>query len=174
MSHQAAIGVNFQAKTIFVTVCVIVASILIDTSVVKTSVYTGGLHGSTADIVLFTVISLIYAMAQYLIVRVTIERERFRTRTMILIHKSVIILQYVLIIILIITIVQMILTSSYSSIILKIVTWINYSMSIVFLGLLAKKFFSWYSTRRNLILITYAIAMLFLCMDSIMSIIVIS
>lgn len=174
MSHQAAIGVNFQAKTIFVTVCVIVASILIDTSVVKTSVYTGGLHGSTADIVLFTVISLIYAMAQYLIVRVTIERERFRTRTMILIHKSVIILQYVLIIILIITIVQMILTSSYSSIILKIVTWINYSMSIVFLGLLAKKFFSWYSTRRNLILITYAIAMLFLCMDSIMSIIDIS
>jgi hypothetical protein len=68
----------------------------------------------------------------------------------------------------------MILASSYSSIILKIVTWINYSMSIVFLGLLAKKFLSWYSTRRNLILIVYAIAMLFLCVDSIMSIIDIS
>jgi hypothetical protein len=68
----------------------------------------------------------------------------------------------------------MILTSSYNSIILKIVTWINYSMSIVFLGLLAKKFISWYSTRRSLILIAYAVAMILLCTDSIMSIIDIS
>jgi hypothetical protein len=154
--------------------CIVIASILIDTSIVKTSVYTGGLHGSTADILLFTVISLIYAMAQYLLVRVTMVRERFKTRTMIIVHKSVIILQYILIAILLITIIQMILTSSYSSIMLKIVTWINYSMSIVFLGLLAKKFISWYSTRRNLILIAYAVAMLFLCIDSIMSIIDIS
>jgi hypothetical protein len=65
----------------------------------------------------------------------------------------------------------MILTSSYSSIILKIVTWINYSMSIVFLGMLAKKFFSWYSIRRSAILIAYAIAMVFLCMYGIVSII---
>jgi hypothetical protein len=155
-------------------VCIVIASILIDTSIVKTSVYTGGLHGSTADILLFTVISLIYAMAQYLIVRVTIFRERFKIRTMIIVHKSVIILQYILIAILLITIIQMILTSSYNSIILKIVTWINYSMSIVFLGLLAKKFISWYSTRRSLILIAYAVAMILLCTDSIMSIIDIS
>jgi hypothetical protein len=47
-------------------------------------------------------------------------------------------------------------------------------MSIVCLGLLAKKFISWYSSRRNKILIAYAVAMLFLCMGSIVSIIDIS
>jgi len=171
LSHQAAIGTNFQTKIIFLTVCIIIASILIDTSIVKTSVYTGGLYGSTADILLFTIIALIYAMGQYVILKVTIVKEHFRTRNMIIVHKSAVILQYVLIAILLITILQMILTSSYSAIILKIVTWINYSMSIVFLGILAKKFISWYSTRRNGILIAYAIAMLFLCMYSIVSII---
>ena len=120
---------------------------------------------------LFTIISLIYAIGQYVILKVIIVRERFKTHDMIIFHKSVVIIQYILIAILLITIVQMISTSSYSSIILKIVTWINYSMSLVFLGLLSKKFISWYSTRRNTILIAYAIAMVFLCMENIVSII---
>jgi hypothetical protein len=174
LTHQIAIRTDFQTKILFATVCVVIVSILIDTSIVKTSVYTGGLHGSTADILLFTIITLIYAIGQYVIVKATILRESIRTRTMVIVHKSVGILQYILIAILLITIIQMILTSSYSSIILKIVTWINYSMSIVFLGILAKKFISWYSTRGNGILIAYAIAMLFLCMYSIVSIIDIS
>ena len=140
-----------------------IASILIDTSIVKTSVYTGGLSGSTGDIMLFTIISLIYAIGQYVILKLIVIRGRFKTHTMIIFHKSVEIIQYILIAILLISIVQMITTSSYSSIILKIVTWINYSMSLVFLGLLAKKFISWYTTRRNKILIAYAIAMLFIC-----------
>lgn len=174
LTHQIAIRTDFQNKILFATVCVVIVSILIDTSIVKTSVYTGGLYGSTADILLFAIIALIYAMGQYVILKVTIVKEHFRTRNMIIVHKSAVILQYVLIAILLITILQMILTSSYSTIILKIVTWINYSMSIVFLGILAKKFISWYSTRRNGILIAYAIAMLFLCTYSIVSIIDIS
>jgi len=174
LTHQIAIRTDFQNKILFATVCVVIVSILIDTSIVKTSVYTGGLYGSTADILLFAIIALIYAMGQYVILKVTIVKEHFRTRNMIIVHKSAVILQYVLIAILLITILQMILRSSYSAIILKIVTWINYSMSIVFLGILAKKFISWYSTRRNGILIAYAIAMLFLCTYSIVSIIDIS
>lgn len=93
---------------------------------------------------------------------------------MVIVYKSVGILQYILIAILFITIVQMILTASYNSVVLKIVTWVNYSMSVVLLGILAKKFISWYSTRRNGILIAYAIAILFLCIYSMVSIIDIS
>lgn len=174
LTHQISIGTDFQSKILFVTIFVVIVSILVDTSIVKTSVYTGGLQGSTVDILLFMIISLIYAIGQYVIVKVTIVRELIRTRTMIIAHKSVRFLQYILIAILLITIIQMILTSSYHSIILKIVTWINYSMSIVFLGILAKRFISWYSTRRNGILLAYAIAMLFLCMYSTLSIIDIS
>jgi len=93
---------------LFATVCVVIVSILIDTSIVKTSVYSGGLQGCTADILLFTIISLIYAMGQYVIVKATILRERIRTRTMVIVDKSAVILQYILIAILLFTIIQMI------------------------------------------------------------------
>jgi hypothetical protein len=174
LTHHIALHTDFQSKILFATVCAVIVSILIDTSIVKTSVYTGGLHGSTEDILLFTIITLIYAIGQYVIIKVTIVKERFRTRTIAIGLKSVAILQYILIAILLITIIQMILTSSYHSIILKIVTWINYSMSIVFLGILAKRFIAWYAIRRNGILIAYATAMLFFCTYSIISIIDIS
>ena len=122
MTRQIAIRTDLQTKILFATVGVVIVSILIDTSIVKTSVYTGGLHGSTADILLFTIMTLIYAIGQYVIVKMTIVRERFRTHAMVIVHKSVQILQYILIAILLIAIIQMILTSNYSSIMLKIVT----------------------------------------------------
>ena len=100
-------------------------------------------------------------------------KERFKTPSMILSYNSVRILQYVLLAILAISIIQMIFMSGYTQY-YKTVTWINYSMSIIFLGLLAKKFISWYSTRRNKVLIMYAVAMIFLCMNNIVAIVDIS
>lgn len=153
-------------KVVFVTVCIVIASILVDTSIVKVSVYTGGIYGSNKDIVIYSTITLVYGIGQYLLLKYAIIRERFKTRFMILIEKSVIVIQYVLLGILIISLIQMIYTSSYSSILLKAVTWINYSMSIIFLGLLSRRFFSWYYIRRNKVLLTYAVAMIFLCINS--------
>ena len=153
-------------KVVFVTVCIVIASILVDTSIVKVSVYTGGIYGSNKDIVIYSTITLVYGIGQYLLLKYAIIRERFKTRFMILIEKSVIALQYVLLGILIISLIQMIFTSSYSSILLKAVTWINYSMSIIFLGLLSRRFLSWYYIRRNKVLLTYAVAMIFLCINS--------
>lgn len=174
MSYQIPILTGFRSKIFFATVCTVIVSILIDTSIVKISVYTGGIDGSISDILLFTIIVLTYAIGQYVIAKLILDRERIKTRTIVIGLKSMQIIQYILIAILLITIVQMILTSSYHSIILKIVTWINYTMSIVFLGILAKRFIAWYTIRRNGILIAYATAMLFLCTYSIVSIIDIS
>ena len=88
-----------------------ITSILIDTSIVKTSVYTGGLSCLTGDIMIFTIISLIYAIGQDVILKLIVIRGRFKTHTMFIFHKSVEIIQYILITILLITIVQMITTS---------------------------------------------------------------
>jgi hypothetical protein len=171
---QGRYGKSLRTKLIFITVCIIIASIIVDTTIVKISVYTGGIHGSIVDIAIYTVIVAIYGISQYMLLKYIIMKERFKTPSMILSYNSVRILQYVLLAILAISIIQMIFMSGYSSIILKTVTWINYSMSIIFLGLLAKKFISWYSTRRNKVLIMYAVAMIFLCMNNIVAIVDIS
>jgi hypothetical protein len=171
---QGRYGKSLRTKPIFITVCIIIASILVDTTIVKISVYTGGIHGSLVDIAIYSVIVAIYGISQYILLKYIIMKERFKTPSMILSYNSIRILQCVLLAILAISIIQTIFMSGYSSIILKIVTWINYSMSIVFLGLLAKKFISWYSTRRNKVLIMYAIAMIFLCTNNIVAIVDIS
>ena len=78
------------------------------------------------------------------ILKVTIVKEHFRTRNMNIVHKSAVMLQYCLDCNSLNYYHSDDFNVSYSSIILKIVTWINYLMSIVFLGILAKKFISWY------------------------------
>jgi hypothetical protein len=163
-----------RSKTIFITISIVITSILVDTSITKLSVYTGGIHGSNKDILIYTIITMVYGIAQYIILKFSIIRERFKNRLMILIHKSVVILQYVLLGLLAVSIIQMIFTSSYSSILLKAVTWISYSMSIIFLGLLSMRFFSWFFTRRNKVLLAYAVAMILLCTNYVLVIVDIS
>lgn len=171
---RAGYSSGLHTRIIFIVISIVISSILIDTSIVKISVFTGGLHGSNRDIMIYAIISLIYGVAQFILLKFTIIKEQFKNRTMMLVHKSVLILQFILIGILAISIIQMIVISGYSSIILKVVTWINYSMSIVFLGLLAKKFISWFSSRRNKVLIAYALAMALLCINNILAILDIS
>lgn len=47
-------------------------------------------------------------------------------------------------------------------------------MSIIFLGLLSKRFFSWFSSRRNKVLLAYAAAMVFICANNFLTIVDIS
>ena len=108
-----------HTKIIFITFSIVIASILIDTSIVKVSVYLGGLHRSSQDIVIYGILHLIYGIAQYLL-KFIIIKEYFKTRPMMLIYKSVFILEHVLLGILAISIIQMIFTSGYNSIILKL------------------------------------------------------
>jgi hypothetical protein len=165
---------TLRSKTIFVIISIVIASILIDTSIIKISVYTGGIHGSNVDIMIYSIITAVYGIGQYIFLKSTIIRERFKNPRMILVHKSVVALQYILLGILALSIIQMIFTSSYSSIILKVVTWISYSMSTIFLGLLSTRFFAWFRTRRNKVVLAYGIAMILLCTNNVLTIVDIS
>ena len=171
---RAEFSEGLSSKTIFITISIVIASILIDTSITKISVYTGGIHGSYKDIMIYSIITIIFGIGQYILLKFIRIKEHLKNRGMILIHKSVVILQYLLLGFLTISIIQMIITASYSSILLKMVTWINYSMSIVFLGLLSTRFFSWFFMRRNKVLIAYAVSMILLCLNNVLAIVDIS
>ena len=75
-----------------------------------------------------------------------------------LIDKAVIVSQYALLAILASVILQMVFTSSYHVLSLKAIIFISYSFSFALLVLLAKRFFSWFKSNHNLVVLVYASA----------------
>jgi hypothetical protein len=55
-------------------------------------------------------------------------------------------------------IVEMILTSSYSVVVLATAIGISYTLSIILLGLLSKRFFSWFKSNRNSVVLLYGLS----------------
>ncbi len=138
--------------SIVITVCII------DTSVVKLSAFTGGLT-STLNIIVFSIMVAIYAAGQHIIllfIRRKIEINKISPVNTI--HKIVSIIQYFLLSLFIIVILQMIFTSSYNLFLLKLSVCTSYGLSVALLLPLAKKFFSWFRSRHDIIVISYAIA----------------
>jgi hypothetical protein len=151
---------------------VVIAAVLVDTSILKISVFTGGLVAYTSNIGIFTSIVVIYAISQFIILRFTALRgkQQLKQRRLIFIYKLVSISQYVVLVFLIVIILQMTFTLSYSITIFKIIIWINYMISIALLGLLAERFFSWFRSRRDPVIIAYAIAMMMLSVNFVLTI----
>ena len=55
------------AKGIFIMICFIVVALVVDTSIVKISAFTGGLRSAESSIAIFTGMALIFAVGQYVI-----------------------------------------------------------------------------------------------------------
>jgi hypothetical protein len=155
-----------------VVISVVIAAVLVDISIAKISVFTGGLIAYTSNIGIFTSIVVIYAISQFIILRFTALRgkQQPKQRRLIFIYKIVSISQYVVLVLLIAIILQMTFTLSYSVMLFKIIVWINYIISIALLGLLAEKFFSWFRSKRDFVIIAYAIAMMTLSINFILTI----
>lgn len=143
---------------VFVIISLILLLLFIDKSIVPLSVYTGGIKSSAYDLGIFTVISLICFAGQVIILKYVNMKFPNSIRWMRLCYKMVVIVQYSLIAIQVSIIIEMIITTSYSAILLKTCIWMNYIMLIFFLGLLSHRFFLWYRSQRNNIIIMYGIA----------------
>jgi hypothetical protein len=165
-------GARPGVAVLVVVLSIIIAAVVVDTSIVKISVFTGGLVAYTSNIGIFTFIVAIYAISQFIILRFTALRgkKQPKQRHLTLIYKLVSISQYVVLALLIAISLQMTLTLSYSVTIFKIIIWINYAISIALLGLLAEKFFSWFRSKRDFVIIAYAIAMMMLSLNFVITI----
>lgn len=133
----------------------VIAALLVDTSIKKISSFTGGIGHETENLIIFILMIVVYAMGQYLILKFPGGSHlHFQ-----LAYNVVRLSQYVLIAILATIAWQIIFTGGYSSILLKTVVWINYIMLIVLTGSLSHRFLVWSIPNRNRIVLAYAIAM---------------
>ena len=119
-------------------------------------------ESTKGNIVIFTVIAVIYGVGQYFVLRyLDYKNKEIRIAQRLhvnLIHNAVVILQITLVALLVLIILQMVITSSYSVAILFAAVGISYVLAIVMMGILADRFFSWFRTNRNNVVLAYGLA----------------
>lgn len=160
------VGRNPGRKSIFVMVCIIVVTASLDTSITRISVFTSGLDSYEDNIAIFTLMVFVYGLGQFIVLRYANSNMDSKYRHLNIIKRFVTIVQYILLAILVSIILQMVFTLSYSISFLKAVVWINYFISIILLGLLTIRFFLWFKSNRNSVVMAYAAAMVVLCLGS--------
>ena len=154
---------KFGSRSVFIVIPFMIIAVIIDTSIIKISGFTTDRISPSLGIAIFTVMAVVYTVGQYLIlgfvkskINEIISNKQLHLNV---IHKVVSITQYAVIAILVSIILQMIITSGYNIFLVSVVLWINYILSIMLLGLLAQRFFSWFKSSRNSIVLAYALAM---------------
>jgi hypothetical protein len=164
------------SKGIFILISFLVILLIVDTSIVKVSAFIGGLGSPTSGVTIFTGMALIFSIGQYLIlsyVRSRIREANIRhdSKWFSLVYKLVATVQCALIVILAALILQMVFTSSYYALFLKVVIWINYILAIGLLGLLSQRFLLWFKTNRNVVVLAYSIAMIMICVSALLELV---
>jgi hypothetical protein len=134
----------------------VVAVLTLEIALVKNYNYVGGVSEYV-----FIAIASSFIIGQNYVLQFVHHRPR-ETATKpiseVVMHRIVRILQYVLSIILIAIFLQMTVMASYYSIMLGAVTFTSYGLAIFTLGLLAQRFFSWFKSNGNGVVLLYGLA----------------
>src|SRR6266516_2755065 len=161
-------------KGTFILISFIIVALVVDTSIVRISAFTGGLADIGLNTAIFIILALIFGVGQYFVLRFVRWHEDNNPHKMprfYPIFKSISIIQYVLISILNSLILQMILTSGYNLIFLEMIIWINYVLVIILLGLLSQRFFWWFKSNRNLVVLAYALAIMMISINAVFTLV---
>src|SRR6476620_8761622 len=150
-------------STSFVVVVVLIAALVLDTSLVRISaLFIHTQQISTLMIEAFVAIGIIYAIGQYVLLKIVKlkgkEPSDVPDSHMLFIHKLVSIVQYILAVIIICVILQILATAYYSTILVILATSISYTLAIALMGLLTQRFISWFKSNRNYVVLLYGLS----------------
>jgi hypothetical protein len=157
---------NRQATLV---VIITVAFLIPDTMINTVSDFLVPQTTSVWGISFFIMLSIVFTISQYLLLRfVWLKTKDIRSKSFIFngLQKIVIASQCTLLAILIVIIYQILFMSQYYTALLIWATLISLLLTIILLGILAKKFFLWYRyyKRDSLIIISYALAFVIMSM----------
>ena len=121
---------------------------IFDTTFTKLFSFDSNESSSRANLLVFILIVLFYAIGLYLILRYikeTINEDiRSKSNRFELLHKIVSMVSYLLIGITMVIVIQMAINSKYDIYLIYAVIWISYVLSIVLLGILGLRFILWW------------------------------
>jgi hypothetical protein len=155
-----------------VVIAVLVVTLVVDTIIIK--VYYFGIHQQFREFttILFIVIALLALIGQYYILasKRMGKDQPYVSR----LSKIVRLVQIILMVILVATIVQMAVSSGYSTISLQVSLWLSYGLALALLGVLAYRLIVWFSIRRNYVMLLFAISSLTLIANIVFTLILVS
>jgi hypothetical protein len=163
---------KYNSKIILVIMCVLVAALLTDISIIKISEISANELDSSSGIVIFTFILAIYVIGQYFILEFVKHNSReSRTKEgeshLDIIHKMVTITQYVLTALLIFVVVEMVMISYYNVATLIVSVSLSYTLVVVIMSLLAQRFFLWFRSNRNSVVLLYGLSAAMLAINAV-------
>jgi MFS family permease len=165
-------------KVFFGTASIIIAAFVVDTSLNKISdLFTGQMPLGWRFSV-FAIIGAIYLAGQFLVLgfvkRKSQEIGAKEKLHLNLIHKMVIIIQCSLTATLLFVVLEMFTLSFYNVGALIVAMAISYILAGFMMGLLARRFFSWFRIRRNFAVLFYGLSSASLAINSVLTLILVS
>ena len=155
---------SFDGRKLLVIMIIIAITLTIESQIGIISDFIPEQLASNEGIAAFIGIWAVFIATQYYIlafVKHNNNTSRARTPFLHLIHKIVIAAQFLLAGIIALVILQVLLVHEYSTVLLYAALSISYGLWIVTLGLLAKALFSWYRVKKNLMVLLFALSMIF-------------
>lgn len=151
-------------KKLYVLMLVAVVLITIDSQIGYIADFIPQQLSSNGGIAIFVAIAVVFVITQYLIldyVNQSNKQTRQRAPHLHILHRGVVVGQYVLAAVLAFVILQILLTQQYNVVSLSITYAISYGLWIVTLALLTNAFISWYRlSSKNVMVLILAISMI--------------
>jgi hypothetical protein len=159
-----------RGKTIFIVVSIIFITLLLDTSVIRSSDLTLK-STSSWTLILFSIMAAISLIGQNLTLRFIKQKVNESTS----VHKSLrlnsiykvaVTVHYVLAAILVFLILQMLMSSRYDVVLLTAAITISYVFAVAMMGILCHRFFSWFRLNKNYVVLLYGLSSIMLAINT--------
>lgn len=154
---------TFDGRKLLVVMTILAVALTVESSIGYIADFLPEQLASIGSIATFIGIFAVSMVTQYFIlafVDYNNKSHKVRTRLLRTIHKIVTITQYLLAGIILLVILQILLAQQYNTILLELALSISYGLWIVMFSLLAKAFFSWYGSKKNLMILIFALSMI--------------
>jgi len=154
---------TFDGRKLLVVMTILAVALTVESSIGYIADFLPEQLASIGSIATFIGIFAVSMVTQYFIlafVDYNNKSHKVRTRLLHTIHKIVTITQSLLAGIILLVILQILLAQQYNTILLELALSISYGLWIVMFSLLAKAFFSWYGSKKNLMILIFALSMI--------------
>ena len=153
----------FDGKKLLVVMTILAVVLTIESSIGYIADFIPEQLASSESIVTFIGIFAVFVVTQYYIlafVNYNNKSHNVRTRFLHTTHKIMTIIQYLLAGIILLVIIQILSAQQYNTILLDLAISISYIIWIIMFSILTKAFFSWYRSKKNLMILIFALSMI--------------
>jgi hypothetical protein len=152
---------NHENKKILAVLSIVIAALILDASIGKISGVIGRGWAPSTQIVLFILIAVAYGTGQYFLLGFVKRKANQIINKVSFISKMNIVttlIQYILIAIPVFVILQIVFTSSYYTLAVVLPITISCSLAIAMMFMLAQRFFRWYKSNRDHLILLYGLS----------------